>query len=307
MGSKNVLTSIRKSVVNELADSLSLLLLIWGGVAVADVYFNRLLGIDLISFIALIPACVAGFIYLWAMISKSRMGPNGIKYFNINGQTYFIQSDVTSMKNPGAAALILIAIKSLVALPVFIFKLILRIIQSTCSEKYRNDINEYYDTHIEKIRYKLKTSGILTVAYVLTIALFFGLYGIQAAIYSPKKVEIENTQVIKLDYGYQVNFTYSCDSWKINYISASSVAESDDVTVIIKDSSGNIVYREIGDYIMLDLNNRSENNYHSLFLTDLDYFNYNDYKIYLKFDEMECQGIFGIASKKIDYEVCIYG
>lgn len=305
-----ILKSIKKSFLNETANALNLLIIIWGGVAVADISFNKILGIDLIAFLALVISIVVGLKYIVTLISTSKLSSNGIAYFNFEGQNYYIKNGATTVKNPGAAAIIWIAIKSLVALPIYLFKLILRFFQSIFSEKYRVIINEYYDANEIEIKNKLKKGAITSIIYAALICIMFLLYGVQCLIYSPKKVKFENVSIEYVqDYfyeGYVVNFDYYSKSNGVMELNAYSSDISDPI-LIIKDASGKIVYKLSNDQIMLEPAYRNESKSDIIYLPNLTEFKSN-YKIYLYFDELVARSLFATATRSnLNYEVCIYG
>lgn len=305
-----ILKSIKKSFLNETANALSLLILIWGGVAVADIYFNKILGIDLIAFLALIVSIIVGLKYIVAITTASKLSPNGITYFNFEGQNYYIKSGATTVKNPGAAAIIWIAIKSLFALPLYIFKLILRCFQSIFSVTYRQNINDYYDTHEIEIKDKLKKGAITSIIYAGLVCIMFLLYSAQCLIYSPKKVKFENVSVeYTYDYfyeGYVLNFDYYSKSNNVMELNAYSSDISDPI-LIIKDTGGEIVYKLSNDQIMLEPAYRNESKSDVIYLPNLTEFKSN-YKIYLYFDELVARSLFATATRSnLSYEVCIYG
>lgn len=305
-----ILKSIKKSFLNETANALSLLILIWGGVAVVDIYFNKILGIDLIAFLALVVGIVVGLKYIVAIITASKMSPNGITYFNFEGQNYYIKSGATTVKNPDAAAIIWIAIKSLVALPIYLFKLILRCFQSIFSEKYRVTINEYYDANEAEIKNKLKKGAITSIIYAGLVCIMFLLYGVQCLIYSPRKVKFENVSVEYVqDYfydGYVLNFDYYSTSNRIMELNSYSSDVSDPI-LIIKDTRGKIIYKLSDDQIMLEPAYKKERKSDILYLSNLTEFKSN-YKIYLYFDELVARSLFATDTRTdLNYEVCIYG
>ena len=305
-----ILKSIKKSFLNETANALSLLILIWGGVAVADIYFNKILGIDLIAFFALVVGIIVGLKYIVTLISTSKLSPNGITYFNFEGQNYYIKSGATTVKNPGAAAIIWIAIKSLVALPIYLFKLILRCFQSIFSEKYRVTINEYYDANETEIKNKLKKGVITSIIYAGLVCIMFLLYGVQCLIYSPRKIKFENVSVEYVqEYfyeGYIVNFDYYSKNNSVMELNAYSSDVSDPI-LIIKDAGGEIVYKLSNDQIMLEPAYRNESKSDIIYLPNLIEFKSN-YKIYLYFDELVARSLFATATRSnLNYEVCIYG
>lgn len=305
-----IVKSIKKSFLNETANALSLLVLIWGGVAVADIYFNKILGIDLIAFLALIVGIIVGLKYIVTLISTSKLSPNGITYFNFEGQNYYIKSGATTVKNPGGAAIIWIAIKSLFALPLYVFKLILRCFQSIFSATYRQNINDYYDTHEIEIKNKLRKGAITSIIYAGLVCIMFLLYGMQCLIYSPRKVKFENVSVEYVqDYfyeGYVLNFDYYSTNNKVMELNSYSSDVSDPI-LVIKNESGEIIYKLSSDQIMLEPAYEKERKSDMLYLPNLTEFK-SSYKIYLYFDELVARNLFATDTRTdLDYKVCIYG
>lgn len=303
--------SIKKSFLNETANDFILLLLIWGGIAAADLYFNKIMGIGLISFLALILCILVGFAYIVAIHQKSRFSPNGVAYFVVNGKNYCVIQGSTAIGKPQATSFIIIAIKSLMALPIYLFKLILRVVQSITSETYRENINTYYDANKDDIKRKLKSGVMISKLYVLLVAFLFGLYGLQCAIYSPQKIKFTNVQLQSysnaLGEGYYFTFDYYSSSNRV--VEMHTGNSNDDVVLYIKDRQGNITYQLKNEFLILDTYKKNERKTDCVYLGDDFVYgvHYQEgYKVYLVFDTLVGKGLISTAERQLnDYAIRI--
>ena len=138
----------------------------------------------------------------------------------------------------------------------------------------------------------------------------FLLYGMQCLIYSPRKVKFENVSVEYVqDYfyeGYVLNFDYYSTNNKVMELNSYSSDVSDPI-LVIKNESGEIIYKLSSDQIMLEPAYEKERKSDMLYLPNLTEFK-SSYKIYLYFDELVARNLFATDTRTdLDYKVCIYG
>ena len=300
----SVLRAIWYSFLYETSRRLIFLLSVWCGVLVADIYFNRMLGIGFISFIAMLFGIAVGLVYILSFFLLKKIAGNArIKWFNFNGHNYYVCDDTSSISDPAGAGLFYTLIYSLFSIPIYIFKIALRIFLSIVSKTYRQSIEEYYYNESYEMFDKLKWGAIFMGAYAVIIAIMFGLLALEGVIYSPKKIEIENARITyfsnSLGDGYCLDFDYYSTSDKVVALYAPS--GQDKTVLYIEDTMGNIVYELKHKTIILDTS--SWQTTESIYLGgDFSMKYWQDgYKMYLVFDQLEAKSLLSTSRKNINY------
>ncbi|MBQ8229802.1 MAG: hypothetical protein IJZ32_03810 [Clostridia bacterium] len=302
----NILRSIWYSFLYETSRRLIFLLALWCGVLVADIYFNRMLELGFLYVLATIIAIAVGVVYYvsYKVLTKCR-GNARIRWFNVNGKNYYVSDQVSSIGGGGKSELFLMIVYSLVAVPIYLFKVVWRIILSLFSKKYRQSIEEYYENESYEMYNNLKWGGIFSGAYAVIIALMFGIIGIQGLVYSPKKIVIENAEINyysnSLGDGYYLQFDYYTTFNKV--VALYAPFDEDETVLYIEDTNGNVVYELKFQNLILDTRN-SQTTETIYFGEDFSKEYLRDgYKTYLVFAELEAKSFLTTSRMDIDYVV----
>lgn len=297
------LRAIWYSFLYETSRKMVFLFSVFCGVPAATIYFDRMLGVGLISLLAIVPFGCVGLIYMISFMLLHKFSGAKVSCFSINGNNYYVTEGTSTLKNRGGAGLVALIIYSIFALPIYIFEITVRIVLSIVSKRYRESIDEYYENNSTEMFDRLKWGGCFSIGCIFILCCMFGLMAWEKKIYDPKKFVIENVSVEyysnSLGRGKYLQFDYRSTSKKIVALYSDY---SDGTTFYIESPEGKIVY-ELKKNIILET--WREPNTEKIFF-DYDFSPkclQDGYKIYLVFNQLEAKGIIQTGRMDIDYVV----